>query len=60
MNVGEETREGEFANMDPGRARREGERPAPGRGEGERCGWPEPVYLRWVRVREKIACERDD
>ena len=29
-------------------------------GDEERGGRPEPVYFLWVRVREKIACERDD
>ena len=46
--------------MDPGRANREGERPPGGRGEDERGGGPEPVYFFCVRVREKMACERDD
>lgn len=33
--------------------------PAAGFGEGG-PGVPVPVYLRWVSVREKMACERDD
>jgi hypothetical protein len=45
---------------DPGRARRDGERPPGGNGEDERVGTPEPVYFFWVSVKEKIACERDD
>lgn len=45
---------------DPGRARRDEERPPGGNGEDERGGKPEPVYFFWVSVREKIACERDD
>lgn len=46
--------------MDPGRARREGERPPGGSGEEDRGGGLEPAYFFCVSVREKIACERDD
>ena len=60
-NVGEETRlPGEPARMEPGRARREGDRPLGGSGEEERGGGPEPLYFRWTRVKEKMACERED
>jgi hypothetical protein len=46
-NVGDETRlPGEPARIEPGRARREGDRPFGGRGEEERGGRPEPLYLR--------------
>jgi hypothetical protein len=45
---------------EPGRARREGERPFGDNGEEERGGGVEPVYFFWVRVSEKIACERED
>ena len=48
-----------LAYTEPGRARREGERPEGGRGEEERGG-DEPVYFFWVRVSEKMACERED
>ena len=48
-------------NMDdPGRASREGDRPAFGNGEEERGGGPVPTNFFCVSVREKIACERDD
>jgi len=62
LKVGDETR---FAALDvvayiePGRARRDGERPG-GCGDDERGGWPVPVYFFWVNVSEKMACERDD
>jgi len=48
--------------IDPGRARREGERPPGGSGEEERVGGPapNPLYFFWVKVKENIACERDD
>jgi hypothetical protein len=46
--------------MDPGRARREGERPPGGSGDEERGGGPEPLYLFCVSVREKMAWDRDD
>ena len=60
-NVGEETRfPDEPARMEPGRARRDGDRPFRGRGEEDRCGRPEPLYFRWMRVKEKMACERED
>ena len=43
-NVGEETRfPVEPARIEPGRARRDGERPLSGRGEEERGGKPEPA-----------------
>lgn len=60
--VGEATRElpGPAPYTEPGRARREGERPFEGRGDEERGGGPEPTNLRWVRVREKMAWERED
>ena len=46
-NVGEEMRlPGEPARMEPGRARREGDRPLGGSGEEERGGGPEPLYFR--------------
>lgn len=63
--VGEDTRlpEDEGGIMELGRARRDGERPPPGgRGDEERAGGlgPVPVNFFWVRVREKIAWDRDD
>jgi hypothetical protein len=46
-NVGEETRFPDGpARMEPGRARRDGDRPLRGRGEEDRCGGPEPLYFR--------------
>jgi hypothetical protein len=46
-NVGEETRfPDDPARMEPGRARRDGDRPLGGRGEEDRCGRPEPLYFR--------------
>lgn len=62
-NVGEETRLPlPFEYMvEAGLASLEGERPPPGgRGELERGGAPEPVNFFWIRVREKMACDRDD
>jgi hypothetical protein len=47
-------------NTDPGRARREGERPVGGRGEEERGGGPDPVNFFCTSVREKMAWDRDD
>ena len=45
--VGDETRlPGDPARMEPGRARREGDRPLGGRGEEERGDRPEPLYFR--------------
>lgn len=61
--VGEETLPPEgCCIIDPGRARRDGERPPGGSGEEERVGspMPDPVYFFWVKVKENIACERDD
>jgi hypothetical protein len=61
--VGEETLPLEgCCIIDPGLARRDGERPPGGSGEEERVGGPvpEPVYFFWVKVRENMACERDD
>lgn len=52
---------GWFANMEPGRARRDGERAdVLGSGEVERGGGPDPANFFCVRVREKMACERED
>jgi hypothetical protein len=48
------------ANIDPGRASRDGERPVGGNGDEARGGGPAPVYFFWVSVREKMAWERDD
>jgi hypothetical protein len=46
-NVGDETRfPDEAARMEPGRARRDGDRPLVGKGEEERSGRPEPLYFR--------------
>ena len=48
---------------DAGRPIREGERPVGGSGEEERAevgGADAPVNLRWMRVREKMAWERED
>lgn len=45
---------------EPGRASLDGERPVGGNGDDERGGGPEPVNFFWVRVKEKIACDRDD
>jgi hypothetical protein len=43
-------------NIDPGRAKREGERPVGGKGDDERViGTDEPVYFFWMSVREKMA-----
>ena len=59
--MGDPTRLAEFWPItEPGRAMRDGERPLGGTGEDERGGGPLPVYLRWVSVREKMACERED
>jgi hypothetical protein len=45
-NVGEDTRFPDGpASIEPGRARRDGDRPLTGRGEDERGGTPEPEYL---------------
>ena len=45
-NVGEETRFPDGpASIEPGRARRDGDRPLTGKGEDERGGTPEPAYL---------------
>lgn len=46
--------------MDEGRARRDGDLPPGGNGEEERGGNPEPVYFFCVKVRENIACDRED
>lgn len=51
---------GEPLYIEPGRANLEGERPPGGSGEEDRGGWPEPVYFFWVKVKEKMACERED
>jgi hypothetical protein len=61
-NVGDATRvpDAGVAYIDPGRANLEGERPPGGRGEDDLGGSPDPVYFFCVRVREKIACERED
>jgi len=63
-NVGDDTLvallEEEGVYTEPGRARREGERPPGGNGETERGGGLVPVYFFWVRVREKMACDRED
>jgi hypothetical protein len=48
------------AYIEPGRVNLEGERPPGGRGDDERGGGPDPVYFFCVRVREKMACERED
>ncbi len=45
---------------EPGRPIREGERPPGGSGEEDRGGGPLPVNFFWIKVKEKIACERDD
>lgn len=45
---------------EPGRASREGERPPGGSGDEDRVGEVGPVYFFCVRVRENIACERED
>jgi hypothetical protein len=60
-NVGDVTRLGLFgpAYTEPGRASREGDRPACGRGEDERGGVV-PINFFCVRVSEKMACERED
>jgi len=55
LSVGEVTRFAPPANIEPGRARREGDRPVEGKGEDDRGGGPEPVYFFCVRIREKIA-----
>ena len=61
-NVGDDTRAPDtgLVYIDPGLASREGERPPGGSGEEDRGGGPDPVYFFCVRVREKIACERED
>ena len=61
-NVGDETRPpgGLEPMTEPGRPMRDGERPPGGTGEDARGGGPLPVYFFWTRVREKMACERED
>ena len=52
--------EGPPAYIEPGRASLEGERPPGGRGDEDRGGCPEPEYFFCVKVREKMACDRED
>jgi len=63
-NVGEATLfpevDGPPAYMEPGRASLEGDRPPRGRGDDDLGGCPEPVNFFCVKVREKIAWDRED
>ncbi len=55
-NVSEETRfPDDPPRMEPGRARCDGDRPLGGRGGGDCCDKPEPLYFRRMRVKEKMA-----
>jgi hypothetical protein len=57
----ERREEGPPGIMEPGRVRREGERAEEGgKGDVERGGGPDPVNLRCVSVKEKMAWERED
>ena len=59
--MGEATRAAGPAYIEPGLANLEGERPPPGgRGDEDRGGIPEPVNFFCVKLREKMACERED
>lgn len=48
------------AYIDPGRWSREGDLPPGGAGDGDLGGCPVPVNFFWVKVREKMAWERED
>lgn len=62
--MGDATREPvaelEVPYTDPGRASLEGERPLGGKGDDDRGGAPEPVNFFCVKVREKMAWDRED
>jgi hypothetical protein len=58
--MGIDRREAAPGSIEPGLPSFDGGRPPPGMGELERGGGPDPVNLRWVSVREKMAWERDD
>lgn len=57
--VGEDTLE--ECTVELGRASRDGERPPPGgSGEEDRGGAPPPTYFFCVKVKENMACDRED
>ena len=63
-NVGEATLFPETEELpaytEPGRASLEGDRPVGAKGEDDLGGCPEPVNFFCVKVRENIACDRED
>lgn len=63
-NVGDDTRDAAVdvgcVYIDPGRVSRDGDRPLAGFGEFDRGGGPDPFHFFCVKVREKMACDRDD